>query len=77
MIRRTAGLQPLDSVAMRNLLVSTGVPQTPGTSPVIGALSDLAAAIETFIPDQAASVRQTGAPLVIALGATFSIVDFY
>jgi serine protease len=48
-IRLARGLAPLDPIAMRNLLRSTGTPQA-SSSRQIGTLPDLRRAIDSFIP---------------------------
>jgi subtilisin family serine protease len=71
--RAARGLNKLTSVQMRSLLVATGTPQATTTvATVIGPLPNLAAAIATYIPDQAAFIRQTGAPSAISIGSIFN-----
>lgn len=77
-IRLARGLQLLTPFEMRTLLVSTGTPQAAGTNPPnIGPLPDLNGALATFIPDSASFVAQSGAPLTLLPGQTFTLItDF-
>lgn len=71
--RMAAGMTPLTPLQMRSLLATTGTPQAAGTMPAIGPQPDLGAAVASFIPDAARFVGQTGTPLSVAPGATFSL----
>lgn len=74
--RMAVGLAPLDPVAMRTLLVTTGTPQLPGSTPNIGPLPNLRAAIATYRPDAARFVSQTAAPPgAIGPGVSFNITE--
>ena len=76
--RVARGLPKLDSLDMRALLASTGTPQAPGTTPNIGPLPNLRAALASFIPDSASFVRQSPPPTgSITPGATFSVSETF
>jgi hypothetical protein len=69
--RTAVGLPKLNSVQMRTLLVSTGVPQSSGVA--IGPQPNLRAAIASYIPDRAMFVSQTAAPVTVSPGSMFDI----
>lgn len=74
-IRRAGNLDPLLPVAMRSLLATTGTPQAAGTTPNIGPLPNLRAAIASFHGDAARFVDQTAAPGgVVQPNTTFTIM---
>ncbi len=55
--RSAMGLPRLDPFAMRTLLVSTGTPQAAGSTPHIGPMPNLRAAIQSYKPEAATTVR--------------------
>jgi serine protease len=55
--RSAMGLPRLDPIAMRTLLVSTGTPQAAGSTPHIGPMPNLRAAIQSYKPEAATTVR--------------------
>jgi serine protease len=69
--RDAVGLPKLNSVQMRTLLVSTGVPQSTGVA--IGPQPDLRAAIATYVPDLAMFVSQSAAPATVTPSSTFGV----
>ena len=69
--RSTVGQARLNSVQMRTLLVSTGVPQSSGVP--IGPQPNLRAAIASYLPDHAIFVSQTNAPVTASPGSIFDV----
>ena len=73
--RSAVGQSRLNSVQMRTLLVSTGVPQSGGVA--IGPQPDLRKAIGTYIPDLAMFVSQTAAPGTTSPGSNFNVTETF